>query len=805
MPTIKQLSRIFSDDASLNRLQDQLASALNPILRNVQGDLSGPLESPLVVGLQGRAVSTVAPAVNQALVWTGKEWAPGSAGGGSFVTSVTASSPLASSGGLTPNISLSGIVGAANGGTGLSSSGVDATKYLGSDGAGGWQLSTPSSGGGTPSGPAGGVLGYTGSTYPNPNGLASGDGTWAVAGLIPIKNYNPSTVTIKIQPDASAYAQYVPGQSINLCGGDTSAIGTGGNVAIIGGSSSVGAGGTATVTGGIGSYAGGPTGYPGGDVVISGGTGARNIGGSGGQTRVSGGFGSLNIFNQPIGTGGDLLLDGGLGYDQAHGGRILIGTSTYAGQNYTSEIDIGLAGQPPVLRLQGQQVDITTSLPTTGQALVWNGSKWAPASASVTSASPRLGHVAVVDAVNGNDSTGAVNGSPFLTVEAGLAAITAAGAPATLWIMPGTYTLASATTGLTMPTGCAMRGLSLQTTKIVMNASNPGNTVTMLTMADNSRVEDLTFQLLSSNATTNLVGVHAPGTSSTTSKIRTAVVTVDNSGLAYTATTNVYGILDDGTGSLGASSFSFNFTRAVTVNVLSNGGGNKRGVYVTTANDITFRDTNIYVAAPVNASSTGSYVGVETTNAGCSAQFRTSSISGASTAGSYTGSDLLQTAPGTGYVTNGIQIGPGCDLINKTAGGKSFTTYVTPTTLTYGFWGNIPNSVHYMWPGTLRTNLDNNEVFYRVQQKCIIQGMSFTVRTAPGTGKTLTVTVNKSTTGVAGSGVATVMTQSISNSTTTATQYAVSVDLAAGDYISVETTGTSGLSAQDLVVELDLF
>ena len=56
MGTLKQLSRIQSDDDSLNRLQDQLASALNPILRNVKGDLSGPLESPTVTKLQGNKV-----------------------------------------------------------------------------------------------------------------------------------------------------------------------------------------------------------------------------------------------------------------------------------------------------------------------------------------------------------------------------------------------------------------------------------------------------------------------------------------------------------------------------------------------------------------------------------------------------------------------------------------------------------------------------------------------------------------------------------------------------------------------------
>lgn len=70
---------------------------------------------------------------------------------------------------------------------------------------------------------------------------------------------------------------------------------------------------------------------------------------------------------------------------------------------------------------------------------------------------PRVGNIALVDSVNGNDSAASINGFPFKTVEAGLAAISAAGTPATLWVMPGTYTLASATTGLTMPTGCTMR------------------------------------------------------------------------------------------------------------------------------------------------------------------------------------------------------------------------------------------------------------------------------------------------------------------------------------------------------------
>jgi hypothetical protein len=425
---------------------------------------------------------------------------------------------------------------------------------------------------------------------------------------------------------------------------------------------------------------------------------------------------------------------------------------------------------------------------------------------SATAAYPRLGRTLVVDSVNGNDGTGAVNGLPFLTIEAALAAIVGGGLTGvTVWIAPGTYTLASATTGITIPDTCSLRGLSTQTARIVMNASNPGGTVTMMTMGENSRVEDVTLTLNSSNATTNLVGINLPGATSNTSKLRTAVLTVNNSGVAVGSTTNVYGILDNGSGVLGAASFSFNYTRGVTINVFSNGGGNKRGVLVTTGNDVTFRDTNIYVAAPTNPASTGDYRGIETANATASAQFRTCSISGPTTAGGYTGSDILQTTPGTGNVNYGIQLGPGCDLINKTAGGKPFTTYATPTTLFYCLNNNVVTGPRYLWPGTLTNSGDTTEVFYRFQQKAIVQGMSFNLRVAPGVGKSVTVTVHKSATGVPGSGVATAMTATVSGTSTQGTCYTASVDVAQFEYLSVQVAATAGGNAQDLVVQLDLF
>ena len=538
-------------------------------------------------------------------------------------------------------------------------------------------------------------------------------------------------------------------------------------------------------------------------------------------TLSAAGGGAQKVLVQSAGTGVDAVdlvaTAGGFSIDgvaasnvTATGADLTVSTATSGSLNLTSAAAVNVTSASNLqISANGNATTWPTAAGTSGQVLANNGAgalSWTamPANGGLT---PKLGNVLVVDAINGNDGTGTVNGPPFLTVEAAIAYInTNSLTGVTVWIMPGTYTLTSVTTGLTIPATCALRGMNTQTTKIVMTASNPGGTVTLLTMGENTRVEDISLTLNSSDATTNLVGIALPGTTSSTSKLRTAVLTVDNSGIAVGTTTNVYGILDNGTGSVGPATFSFNFTRGVTVNVFSNGGGNKRGVLVSTANDVTFRDTNFYVRAPTDSASTGSYVGVETTDPDCSAQFRTSSISGPTTAGSYTGSDIYQASPAAGYTYKGVVLGPGCDLINKTAGGKSFTTYTTPITLLYCANASLINGTHYLWPGTLPSGGDNTEVFYRFQQKAIIQGLAINCRTAPGTGNGVTVTIRRSTTGVPNSGVATSMTVSITNSTNAGTHFTSSEDFAQGEFMSVQITTPGGPgAAADLVVEIDLF
>jgi hypothetical protein len=371
------------------------------------------------------------------------------------------------------------------------------------------------------------------------------------------------------------------------------------------------------------------------------------------------------------------------------------------------------------------------------------------------------GNVAIVDALYGNDATASVGGSPYSTVTAAVGAVVAG---QTVWVLPGTYTLPS---GLALRPGTSLRGMSLQTCTITMDASSNASqpSVTMLTMAENCRVEDLTLNLNYSGTGTNysITGIVFGGTTSQTAKLRQCVLNVTNTSSTSLSAT-VTGINFSGTQLATSDTFGFNSVKGSTINVYSNGptgsgSGSIRGILVSGQNQVSTRDTNIYVAQPTNTTSTGSYVGVETkdnTNIG-SIQLRSTTVGVVYPSGtqSYTASDILQTNPTTiinpTYLASaGIQIGPGTDLVTKSAGGRGFSTFVYPTIIYYGLRGSITSSGSggYLWPGTQSISAGTfpdtgiPPAYFRVQQPALISGMSASLNTAPtNSGNSLTVSV----------------------------------------------------------------
>lgn len=425
-----------------------------------------------------------------------------------------------------------------------------------------------------------------------------------------------------------------------------------------------------------------------------------------------------------------------------------------------------------------------------------------------------FGNILRVDSINGNDSTAQVGELPYATINA---ALTIATTGQTVWVMPGTYNLSSS---ISIPEGVCLRGLNTQTCILqLLDVSSP---TTLLTMGENCRVEDLTLKITSAEHH-DITGIEYPGTSSQTSKLRTSVLTVDNSAASDIGTSNVTGIKFSGTGVFSESVFSFNSVKGSTVNVKSNGGGNKRGFLISGTNQVSTRDTNIYVQTPTSAPIGSSYVGIETAdqNELGSIQLRSTSIAAPKQINTFTSSDILQTHPAsltnpTYLATPGIQIGPGTDLVTKSAGGKPFSTYIYPTTLFYGCRGVITsNKSGWLWPGTQTFSAGGGNTppiypdtsvppaRYRVQQPAIASGIMITANKGV-TGDVTTVTLCKNATQAIIGSSNTPITVSLTDTNLFNSYYNSTVDFAAGDYISLFIT-TNSSTIEDVIVQLDMF
>ena len=303
------------------------------------------------------------------------------------------------------------------------------------------------------------------------------------------------------------------------------------------------------------------------------------------------------------------------------------GTSIFTGSNgvdYHTPFNVEVQG---ILEASGGISGSLTKL-TDGTSYMLAGPNMTVSTGSsgaVTLESHGIGNCIDVDLTYGDDATGAVGRGPFRTITGAIDHINAFALTGTLIrVMPGVHNL---THEITIPATTAIRGASIQTTTIQM--LNVTGSTTLVTMGSNTRLEDVNIKLTSTQEC-DLIGIRCPTDTGTTSKLRTAVVTVDNSSVHVTSSTNVYAVMTDGTTTSRDDAFSFNFARAITFNVLSNGSGSKAVLFQPTSssgNHISLRDVNMYVAKPTDLTSVGTYVGILTNDEQSLVIVRSTSIS----------------------------------------------------------------------------------------------------------------------------------------------------------------------------------
>ena len=321
-----------------------------------------------------------------------------------------------------------------------------------------------------------------------------------------------------------------------------------------------------------------------------------------------------------------------------------------------------------------------------------------------------MGNVLRVDSVYGDDTIAPTQlySYPFKTINGAISNISAT---QTIHLLPGTYNET-----IVIPTGIAVRGENTQT--VTIQSANSTSNTTLITMGRNSRLEDVTMNIYSSNAV-DLIGINYPSGTSLTSKLRTTVLNVSSTNAGSNSTIGIY--------SGGTSALSYTTSHAIrgtTINVASKGNGLTRALYVTDSSRFGARDTNF------SALGTSS-IGVETTNVSSFVEIKQCSVNGGAL-------DINRTA-GT------IQLSS-TDLINATANGNSFSVNTEPSPIFFGVTGNIADGTKYLMPGTLLHNDLTGTFGLPFPQRLIVFQGLFTSRAALTGGQTAVYHLHKNST-----------------------------------------------------------
>ncbi|CAH6419286.1 Hypothetical protein HVR_LOCUS487 [uncultured virus] len=392
-----------------------------------------------------------------------------------------------------------------------------------------------------------------------------------------------------------------------------------------------------------------------------------------------------------------------------------------------------------------------------------------------------FGNVAMVDQVNGNDSTANVNVGRFKTVQAALTSTSTFGFPATVYILPGSYI-----GPFTIPNNSTVRGMSLKSVVLAVTGAI-GNT-DLVTIGESCRLEDVTLNL-QSNQHVQLRAIVMPGTSTIGTRLRTLQVNVDNSTASPTGTSNVAAIVCTGTGAPPASSQT---ARGSTFTVISNGLGNKRCLLVSNGATFRARDSNFTLNATGTAGGTGgTWYGIETAVTGAVANIRTSTVGGTGLVGSIA-ADISQTA-GTIAIAS-------TNLLNSTANNLSFTSVLASPQYIWGDPGTLSSGTRFLRPGS--STAATTDIQIAITQKCLIKALNVIAQQGPGAGATGTFTVRRAV-GVGTPADTILITNITGTGQVSGSNMINSVTFSAGDRISLKSVAPNN-SITDVIVSVDV-
>ena len=319
-----------------------------------------------------------------------------------------------------------------------------------------------------------------------------------------------------------------------------------------------------------------------------------------------------------------------------------------------------------------------------------------------------------VDCNYGNDSYALNNKYQYAFKTIG-AAMNAANGDVSdcIQILPGIYNEA-----VIFKTGVNVRGVSLNS--VIIQKLNVISNTTLITLASNTRLEDVTLKLTSSSSNASqLVGVLFSNVQGS-AKIRSITTTFDNSAMTCNIATNFYGIYSTGSSSTAIS--SFDEIQRMTINVISSGPGNKRGIYIDGSNSFHCRDTNIYCKdnSIYSVSSNGSYIGAEVNHPDGILQIKTSTAYGYTTVVGNCNADISQ--------TQGQIILAYTDLPNRNANGYGLTVNEAQVPITCSISGSPNGYRHtYMIPGSLASGNNAIDTYYplKVATISLLDQLSF--------------------------------------------------------------------------------